>query len=306
VESTRTVKPLAPPAPYIGGKRNLARRIVEIVESTPHTTYAEAFVGMGGVFLRRRQIPKMEVINDYSRDLATFFRVLQRHYVAFMEMMRFQLTTRTEFERLAATDPETLTDLERAAAFFYLQRTAFGGKVAGRCFGVAVNRPARFDITRLGPLLEEIHGRLAGVVIECLPFADFIRRYDRPGTLFYLDPPYYGSEGDYGRALFGRDDFAALAAVLRELRGRFILSLNDVPEIREIFAAFHMEGVETTYTIRGQGESTRAAELVITGPLKRFYEGGWRPGIKVLALPTHQHLEESHGKPPRCIQGRRF
>lgn len=60
-------------------------------------------------------------------------------------MMRWQLTTRAEFERLVRTDPETLTDFERAARFYYLQRTAFGGKVSGRTFGTSVQRPALLD-----------------------------------------------------------------------------------------------------------------------------------------------------------------
>ena len=175
------VEPLTPLAPYTGGKRFLARHIIRRIDAVPHDCYAEAFVGMGGVFLRRHQAPKSEIINDYSRDVATFFRVLQRHYVAFVDMMCFHLTTRVEFERLVATDPETLTDLERAARFFYLQNTAFGGKVTARNFGVAPGRPARFDITRLGTILEEVHSRLARVVIECLPYEEFITRYDRPG-----------------------------------------------------------------------------------------------------------------------------
>lgn len=261
----REVRPLRPVAGYIGGKRNLAATVIERIEAVPHETYAEAFVGMAGVFLRRRLAPRAEVINDYNRDVATFFRVLQRHYTAFLEMMKFQLTTRAEFERLTATDPATLTDLERAARFLYLQRTAFGGKVAGRNFGVDPINPARFDITRLGPLLEEVHGRLAGVSIECLDFREFIRRYDRPGTLFYLDPPYHGSEADYGRALFGRADFAELAGLLRGLKGRFILSLNDVSEVRQTFAGFRLEEVETTYTV-AKGGTQRARELIITEP----------------------------------------
>ncbi len=72
---------------------------------------------MGGVFLRREMRPRAEVINDLSRDVSTLFRILQRHYPQFIETLRFQLTTRPEFERLGATDPDTLTDLERAARF---------------------------------------------------------------------------------------------------------------------------------------------------------------------------------------------
>lgn len=262
----RPVDPALPIAPYIGGKRNLARRVCQAIEAIAHTGYAEPFVGMGGVFLRRRQAPPVEVINDLSRDVATLFRILQRHYVPFLEMLRFQLTSRAEFERLIATDAATLTDLERAARFLYLQRTAFGGKVSGRNFGVSADRPGRFDITRLGPMLEAVHERLAPVTIECLPWADFLRRYDRPGMLFYLDPPYWGSEDDYGRELFARDDFAVLAAALRTLRGRFLLSINDVPEIRRLFSWAQLEEVETTYTLAGGKSARRARELFIVGP----------------------------------------
>ena len=242
-----SVDPVLPVAPWLGGKRNLARRITTLIEAVPHSTYAEPFVGMGGVFLRRSMRPKAEAINDISREIATLFRILQRHYPQFLDVLRFQLTTRVEFNRLVDTNPDTLTDLERAARFLYLQRTAFGGKVSGRNFGVAKDRPARFNLSTLEPMLEDLHTRLAGVVIECLPWADFIRRYDGPGTLFYLDPPYWGCETDYGKAVFERADFERLAAALRTLQGRFIMSINDVPAIREAFAGFAMQEVETTY-----------------------------------------------------------
>lgn len=256
------IAPTAPVAPWIGGKRNLARRICAILDATPCATYVEPFVGMGGVFLRRSARPRSEVINDRGRDVANLFRILQRHYVAFLDMLRFQLTVRAEFERLAATDPETLTDLERAARFLYLQRTAFGGRVSGRNFGVTVDRPARFNLTTLEPMLEELHTRLSGVVIECLDWSDCLARYDRDGTLFYLDPPYWGSEGDYGRALFSRADFTRLADALAGLRGRFLMSINDTPEVRATFAAFDLAEVSTTYTISAKGAVQRPELLV--------------------------------------------
>ena len=257
------VAPVRPLAPYIGGKKQLAKRLVGMINNIDHCTYAEVFVGMGGVFLRRDQRSKGEVINDWSEDVATFFRVIQRHYVAFLDMLRFQITSRAGFEKLVALDPASLTDLERSARFLYLQRLAFGGKVAGRSFGVIVDGPARFDVTKLGPMIEAVHERLSGVIIERLPWADFITRYDRDGTLFYLDPPYYGSEGDYGRALFDRGQFELMADRLRPIRGRFILSLNDHPEVRRIFAGFDFREEELTYTVAG-GCGKRAREVIIT------------------------------------------
>ncbi len=259
------VTPVLPVAPYIGGKKNLAKRLCALIESTPHKLYAEPFVGMGGIFLRRRFRPKSEVINDRNREVANLFRVVQRHYVPFLQMIQFQLTVRAEFERLVKTAPDTLTDMERAARFLYIQRTNFGGKVGGTpSFGVSPDRPARFDVTKVGPMLEDLHARLAGVVIECLDFASFLTRYDRPHTLFYLDPPYWGSESDYGKELFSRADFERLRDVLRGLKGQFMMSLNDVPEVRDLFAEFDIEAVDTTYSIAKAGNK-RVGEVIIKG-----------------------------------------
>lgn len=264
MESTQNITPIKPVAPYLGGKRYLAKRIIERIEAIPHNIYAEPFVGMGGVFLRRREKPKSEVINDLDREVATFFRILQRHYVQFMDTIKFGITTRAEFVRLANTTPDTLTDLERAARFLYLQRTAYGGKVSGHNFGVSPSEPGRFDITKLAPMLEDLHTRLSCVVIECLPYHEFIRRYDRPETLFYLDPPYWGCEKGYSKDMFARDDFERLAEQLAGIEGRFLLSLNDVPGVRKTFDAFNINSVKTTYTIaRGR---KKADEVIISGP----------------------------------------
>ncbi len=233
-----------------------------MIEQIPHRRYAEPFVGMGGVFFRRQLAPRHEVINDRSGDVATLFRILQRHYPQFMEVMRFQLTSRREFERLVACDPATLTDLERAARFLYLQRLSYGGKVTGRNFGVDATGPARFNLTRLAPVLEEVHERLAGVVIENLDWREFIDRYDDESAMFYLDPPYYGNERDYGEGVFRREDFAEMADRLARLKGRFIVSLNDRPEVRQIFSKFPMLDVGLTYTIAG-GQGKEVGEVII-------------------------------------------
>lgn len=113
------------------------------------------------------------------------------------------------------------------------------------------------------PAIEDLHSRLKGVTIECLNFDAFIERYDRPHTLFYIDPPYYECEGDYGKDLFKRSDFERLAEVLAACSGKFILSLNDHPEVRRIFGAFHINEVETTYTIAKGDSAKEVTELLI-------------------------------------------
>lgn len=254
------VQPVRPVAPYVGGKIRLARRLSDIIASVPHDLYAEPFVGMGGVFFRRTVRPRCEVINDISQDVVTLFRILQRHYQSFLDELKWRLSSRAEFLRLTSTDPAGLTDLERAARFLYLQRAAFGGKVIGRNFGVDSHGGSRFNLTRLVPMLEDVHERLAGVIIEQLPYADFIRRYDRPDALFYLDPPYWGTEGYYGPT-FSRADFELLRTALDATKARFILSINDVPEVRRIFAGYRLEEASLNYGVGGG--QTAARELII-------------------------------------------
>jgi DNA adenine methylase len=271
MDAARTaVRPLSPVAPWMGGKRHLAQRIVQKIDLIPHEMYAEAFVGMGGVFLRRASRPRVEVINDLGRDVSNFFRVLQRHHTTLVEYLQFQVTSRAEFERLIATDPETLTDIERAARFVFLQRTAFGGKVVGRNFGVSAMAPAHFNALSVRAQLEAVHARLSGVVIESLDFETFMDRYDARGALFYLDPPYWGCERDYGDDLFARSDFQRLADIVGKMKARFILSINDTPEVRDLFGAFEIEPVRTTYTISGPAQKVQ--ELIISnaapGPLR--------------------------------------
>ena len=121
----------------------------------------------------------------------------------------------------------------------------------------------RFSLAKLGPLLDAAHERLDGVVFENLDWSDLIARYDHAEALFYLDPPYFGGENDYGKGLFDRRDFQRMADQLAGLRGAFVLSINDRPEIREIFGRFIVDEVRLTYTV-SSGEGTKARELIIS------------------------------------------
>lgn len=257
-----SVKPINPIAPYLGGKRLLAKTIVPIIEKIPHNIYCEPFMGMGGVFFRRTQKPKCEAFNDINSEIINMFRMVEKFPDYLADMLKFKICSRAEFKRMLDTPPLLLTELERAVRYLYIQKNAFGGKTFSQVFGVALER-TRFDSERIIPQIHMLHKRLAGVYIECLPYQDFITRYDRVDTLFYLDPPYWGSESFYGKDFFSRADFAELAKLLKSIKGRFILSINDVPEIRRIFKSFYIKEVQTTYT-SGTQSGKKAAELLVS------------------------------------------
>jgi DNA adenine methylase len=247
--------------PWLGGKHYLAKRIAPIIDGIPHTCYVEPFMGGAHVFFRRRPA-KTEVINDLNSELVVLFRVLQWHLEEFLRYFKWALVSRAEFTRQLRVPPETLTDIQRAARFYYLQKSGVGGMATA--FGTSTTGRPRINLVRLEEELSAVHLRLTNVTIENLPWQECVRRYDRPHTVFYLDPPYYGVEHYYGRGLFRRDDFADMVGLLAQLRGRFVLSLNDRPEVRKLFKGFHMITVATKYSAGQADRSKPVLELLIS------------------------------------------
>ncbi len=260
----QTVQPLRSLVSWVGGKRRLAPRIVAAIEQVPHDLYVEPFIGMGSVFLARNRKPRYECINDRSEDVVNLFRVAKHHPQALVDEMRLALVSRAEFQRLLCVDSATQTDIQRAARFFYLQRLNYGGKPTSKVFPARGNGAKGINVERLLGNLIAVQRRLSSVVIENMDWSELLRRYDRPNSLFYVDPPYYGCEGYYGPGLFSREDHARLAEVLLGLDGRFILSINDAPEIRALYKGkARIEDVETTYSVAGKPQAI--TELLISG-----------------------------------------
>ena len=253
------VKPIAP---YLGGKLRLSKQLVEKIEKTPHKTYAEPFVGMGGVFLRRTKRAKAEFINDYNNEVANLFRIIQRHKEAFIDGIQYLVSSRSHFKTQWDVPPHTLTDIDRAIRFYYLQRLGFGGKVGSKTYGVSKDRSSRFSPCRIRTDIDALAERLSDVTIENLDFGDFIERYDHKDMLFYLDPPYWNCENDYGKNMFEKADFERLAKTLGEIKGKFILSINDTPEIRQIFKKFTLQEVTVRYSV-AKNNAPLAKELII-------------------------------------------
>jgi DNA adenine methylase len=249
----------SPLSGWIGGKSQLAKRIIARIPE--HGCYVEAFAGGAWVLFRKPE-SEVEVINDLNRDVVTLYRVVQHHLEEFIRYFKWMLVSRDEFDRMKRVEPETLTDVQRAARFFYLQKCCFGGRIVNPSFGTAVTRPPKLNLLRIEEDLSGAHLRLSRAYVECLPYDHVIAKYDRPETFFFVDPPYWGCEDYYGKEMFSRDDFARLREILAGVRGKFLLTLNDVPEVRDIFRDFRIESETLTYTV-GKGVKP-AKEVFIT------------------------------------------
>ena len=247
-----------PLIPWPGGKRRLAKTILPLFPA--HECYVEAFAGGAGLFFSRPEPAKVEVLNDINNDLITLYRCVAHHLDEFVRQFRWSLASRKMFEWAKLQDPRTLTDIQRAARFYYLQRLCFGAKVEGRTFGYATTSSHSFSLLRIEEELSMVHLRLSDVYLESLPWADCLQRYDRPHTLFYLDPPYWETTG-YG-VPFDLSQYELMAELLGKLQGKALLSINDHPEMRRIFARFPVVETSLRYTIGKAGREKPRGELI--------------------------------------------
>lgn len=256
IEDIATARPLVP---WIGGKRRLVKDILPWFD--PHTCYVEPFAGAAALLFAKAP-SKVEVLNDINADLVNLYRVVRHHLEEFVRQFRWALTSRKLFEWAQATPPETLTDVQRAARFFYLQKLCFGAKVEGQTFGVATTSSQAINLLRIEEQLSAAHLRLSQVVIEQMDWQACIQRYDRAHTLFYCDPPYYQTEG-YG-VDFGLVQYDMLADLLRSMKGKAIVSVNDIPEMRLAFKGLTQRRLSIRYSVGASAESRREkGELLI-------------------------------------------
>ena len=253
--------PLSPPISWVGGKRSILH---EVLRHFPleYDRYIEVFGGSGVVLFGKEQT-SFEVWNDYNGDLYNFYHCVKYKHLELLKELRFlPLNARREFfmlkaflagEPLPATEienelelarqhfPESeareltallksrcdLGDVARAAAFFKLNHMSYGAKMDTYSL-----QPC--DLRRFYSQLFTAHERLSTVIIENKDFENLIGQYDRPGAFFYVDPPYYMAEDIYA-VEFPQTDHQRLFGALTKTEGKWLLSYNDDPFIRELY-----------------------------------------------------------------------
>ncbi|EBL7952790.1 DNA adenine methylase [Salmonella enterica] len=247
-----------PIVPWIGGKRRLAKHILPLFPA--HTCYVEPFCGAAALYFLKTP-SRIEVINDINGELVNLYRVVKHHLEEFVRQFKWALVSRQIYKWLQDTPEETLTDIQRAARFYYLQKQAFGGKVAEHTFGTSTTSAPRFNLLRIEEELSMAHLRLSRTLIEHLDWHQCIERYDRPHTLFYCDPPYWGTEG-YG-VEFGLENYDHMAELAQSTKGKMIISVNDIPEMRQAFNGLNIQTVDISYNLKVTGKPSPKKELVI-------------------------------------------
>ena len=216
---------------WVGGKKSLRDKII-VRFPLEYGRYIEVFGGAGWVLFHKTP-DKFEVFNDANSNLVNLYRCVRQNARKLIYKLRYMINACDDFHCIVQQRRRGLFtrfhDYDRAAKFYYLIQYSYGHKTDQ--FGCRTT-----SMWKRFPLIERAAERLQNVVIENKDFEALIRLYDRPDSFFYCDPPYYDTEGFYNDVDFSRKDHIRLRNTLLECEGKFLVSYNDCPEIRELWA----------------------------------------------------------------------
>lgn len=249
------------PFGWIGGKSRLAKQIIALMP--PHALYVEVFGGALSVFYAKQKQTNAryrEVVNDINNELINLHRQIQTRPQTLSLYLNQMLISRTTFEQIKKGVYKPKNDIQRAAHYYYLLTQSFGSKAEHFAMSAKTRKPKNIYKN-----FQSYTKRLKLVTIENLPFDELISRYDKQETLFYLDPPYVGTENYYQNTTgFTNKEHLQLATQLKSIKGKFILSYNDTEYIRALYPRFKIKELTTTYTLNNKSKPTPSNELLIT------------------------------------------
>lgn len=247
---------LKPPICRVGGKSKLRNTIIEMIPN--HTCYVELFFGAGWVYFGKEE-SKVEIINDIDSELVNLFKTIKYHSPEIERLLQYEFSGRDIFEEYKNCSIEYLTEIHRAIRFLYLITQSFAGK--GKVYGYATTTKPSQHIFK--EVLGEIRERLKNTYVENLSFEKIIDKYDREHSFFFCDPPYFETSGYDSK--FGEEEHRILLNKLKNLKGKFLLTINDHPRVREWYKDFNIREVEVNYSVskdeKGRG---KYKELIIT------------------------------------------
>jgi DNA adenine methylase len=229
-----------------GSKVPLIRDVLEIMP--PHTTYVEAFVGGGALFWNK--IPaKKSVINDLDKELIEGYRILKRIPTSVdMTILDNSKQVGNKYpavEKFINSVTSKSSDRDKLLAVTEKYAGTFGSMGQG---GIYKNP----SMENRWKKIDQYKALLKPTTIVSKDYLKVLKDYDSPTTFFFLDPPYEvekkGQEKYYKHSII---DYDKMNATLKQLKGKFLLTINDSKYISDIFKDFNQK----TLIVRNPSQS---------------------------------------------------
>lgn len=260
---------------WAGGKSKIVGLLAQYLPPIgSYDRYFEPFLGAGALFFFLG--PNKAVLSDLNRDLINCYKQVAKNPTrigGFLKTHR-ELNNKDYYYLVRSQNPKTLTPLEQAARFIYLNKAAFNGiyRVNRRGkfnvpYGPSVKGPALPD----GERLRDASSLLKNAELLVGDYREICSMAKR-GDFIYLDPPYPPTNGTacfthYTPNRFGWRDQEEVSKVFRKLdkKGCLVMMSNsDRKRIRLMFNGFYTKRLRVTRWLGSNGNRFKVHELVVT------------------------------------------
>lgn len=236
------------PFRYAGGKFYARNLILKHIP--PHSDYVEPFAGGSSIFFAKPKV-KNNWLNDIDRALINTYIIIRDRPEELINYLAGEEATK-ERHTYYKNEFKPQTDLEKAARWFYLNRTSYSGimKPQNCYWGYGDKysmRPENWPRN-----IRRTSEKLQNVEITSLDFAQVIQTVSDDAFVF-IDPPYFNADQDkFYTHSFSREDHYRLAELLKEHQDRikFLITYDNTPEVRNLYEwATEIHDKEWNYTI---------------------------------------------------------
>jgi DNA adenine methylase len=266
------------PLRYPGGKAAVADFVKALFRSNHllDGVYAEPYAGGASVALALlfEEHSSMVYINDIDPAVYAFWYTALNEPEELCRRIRDTRVTPDEWRRqrhVLHTAAECRVDLAFAA--FFLNRTnrsgiiASAGMIGGTSQAGEWKLNARYNAPELSSRVARIAryaDRIRVSNLDALEFLSQVAPSLPSRTLVYLDPPYYvkGRRRLYAN-FYEPEDHAAIADLLSTARFRWLVSYDNVADIRTLYKGYRRMSYELRYTA---AERQSGAEVMFFSP----------------------------------------
>jgi len=253
------------PLKWIGGKHASAERITAAFpDPSAYDRFVDVCGGAAHVLMCKPSHDHEEVYNDLDDNLVTFWQQMQKDARALQERLEALPYSRKvyyEFYR-SLFDGTELEPLERAVRWFYVLRSTGTGWIRKSPVGW---NPLISNVKSFHSALEifqAVQERFKYIAIDNRDVLVSIKRYDTPRTLFYIDPPYFGTEYYYEPSKNGFPH-EKLADLLQSIEGYAVVSYYPHPSIDALYPANKWQRITWQLLKRSQVQCDTRPELDI-------------------------------------------
>lgn len=278
---------------WVGGKKALREEII-VRFPARYKRYIEVFGGGGWILFRKSPGKDFEVYNDFNPNLTNLYRCVREYPEELKEHLNYTLNSRLDFDylKMMLKTQTDLSDIKRAAYFYQVVRESYAS-------GLDSFASQPHSMWKNFPLIDAACKRLQKVVVENKDFEGLIRQYDRPESFFYCDPPYFDTEDYYEGGKFTERDHERLQKCLEKIQGKYLLSYNDCPQIRELYSQPGIT-IETTSRLSNIAQRYTAGKKYAELLISNYDTSEW------LRRCTQVSLFDLNGDSTEILKGRKI